>query len=439
MAKTVELTLRRIRDSRNLDDSNFADLYTRLVTGALLTDGEYTDVLRFGIFMSRSSDDAVQRLGYRIFLQYGERTGDYEPLHAVAQTRELIPLVAAIERLHPDLNKVDSLADTFFAAHSTNFVEQSSQQIIYRTRGQMELREFNSREAEAVVVAPTSYGKSEMLIDKVASNLDRRTCVLVPSRALIAQTRANLIADDRIRGSRVRVITHPDAFNSDDRFVAVMTQERLQRLLLENDGLFLDLLLVDEAHNLLAGDTRAVDLSQVVLIARSRNPSLSITYYTPFIATPENLRHIDGVDDEIQVKAVNEHVKIERFVIAPPGEQTRLYDQFLNESFELPGETSADEVDAILQAGGHRSLVYVNRPKDAQDLAARLTERRSRIDPSPAVRKAIAAIADLIDPRYSLIDAIEHGVMFHHGQVPDSLRLYIEELFRMMIQRILAS
>lgn len=430
MPSAVDLTLRRIRNGRNLVGSNFADLYKKLVTGAPMTDGEYVDVLRFGVFMSRSSEDAVQRLGYRIFLHYGELTGDYQPLREVAQSRDLIPLVAAIERLHPQLAEDSSLAEAFFAAHATNFEESIGLQTIYRTRGQMELREFNSREAEAIVVAPTSYGKSEMLIDRIASDLQRRTCVLVPSRALIAQTRANIIADDRVQTSRIRVLTHPDAYNDDAQFVAIMTQERLQRLLVENQDLVLDQLLVDEAHNLLSGDTRAIDLSQVILIARSRNPALAITYYTPFIASPMNLGHIDGADRATQVKAINEHVKIERFVISSPGAPYRLYDQFLNETFELQGEVAADEITAVLQAGGHRSLVYVNKPKHAQDLAARLASQRPPVELSAPATRAVAAIADLIDPRYSLIDAIKHGVMFHHGQVPDSLRLYIEELFR---------
>lgn len=134
----------------------------------------------------------------------------------MAQSRDLIPLVVAIERLHPELVEDSSLAEVFFAAHATNFEESGALQTVYRTRGQMGLREFNSRESDAIVVAPTSYGKSEMLIDKVASDLQGRTCVLVPSRALIAQTRANIIADDRVRASRVRVLTHPDAFNDYD-------------------------------------------------------------------------------------------------------------------------------------------------------------------------------------------------------------------------------
>lgn len=431
MPRVVDLTLRQVRDSRNLRGSNFAELYERIMTGASLTDSEYVDILRFGVFMSRSSDDAVRRLGYRIFLQYGEVTGDYEPLRSIAQSRELMPLVAAIDRLHPEFGaREPSLAETLFAAHAMNFAEVNGSNIIYRTRGQMELREFNKRESQAVVVAPTSYGKSEMLIDKVASNVGGRVCVLVPSRALIAQTRANLVADERIRASRVRVLTHPDAFNGEHRFVAVMTQERLQRLLVENADLQLDQLLIDEAHNLLSGDTRAIDLSQVILIARARNPQLGVTYYTPFIASPDNLRHIDDADRATQVKTVNEHVKVERFIVASPGAQLRLYDQFLNDDFNLGAEVPKDEVSAVVEFAGLRNLVYVNRPKDAQDLAARLANQRPEVPLTPPIARAIAAVSDLIDPRYSLIDAIKRGVMFHHSQVPDSLRLYIEELFR---------
>lgn len=430
MPDEVSLTLRRIRDSRNLVGTNFRDLYVRLMTSQVLSDVEHTDVLRFGIFMSRSSDDAVRRLGYRIFLQYGEVQADYEPLRAIAASRDLIPLVEAIDRIYPDAARDTELADAFYSAHASNFLEVQGDREIYRTRGQMELRAFNLRERDAVVIAPTSYGKSEMLIDKVASNIRQRTCVLVPSRALIAQTRSSIIADARVRASRVRVITHPDAYNSEDHFVAVMTQERLQRLLLDYPDLELDQLLIDEAQNLLSGDSRAIELSQVVLISRSRNIDLAITYYTPFVASPENLQHIDGADVATRSKTVNEHVKVERFIIAEPGSRQRLYDQFLDEAFELDSVVSTDEIEALLDAGGHRVLVYVNRPADAQALALRVASRRRNVELSAASTRAIQAIADLIDPRYSLIDAIKHGVMFHHGQVPDSLRLYIEALFR---------
>jgi hypothetical protein len=430
MPEDVELTLRKITDRRNLEDSNFLRLYKALSTGKALSDKEYIDILRFGILMSRSEDEAVQRLGYRIFLQYGESTQDYEPLREIAQFRELFPMVAAIDRLHPDLTVADSFESIMFDAHSTNFRDESDGRIVYRTRGQMELMSFNAREAEAIVVAPTSYGKSEMLVKRIVSNLGGRTCVVVPSRALIAQTRKNILSNAMVRETRTRVISHPDAYVGDHSFVAVMTQERLQRLMLENAELQLDQVLIDEAQNLLASGNRAIDLSSSILIARSRNPSLSIVYYTPFIAKPENIRHIQDFDSNIEARTVNEHVKIERYIIATPGEAPRLYDQFLNQTFLLDGEVPSDEVKAVRHLGARRNLVYVNRPRDAQDLAARLCSELPEHELSSRAERAIEAIADLIDPNYTLIECIRHGILFHHGQIPDSLRLYIEDLFR---------
>lgn len=431
MARAVDLTLGRLRRSPNLDDSRFLELYARLMRRDDLSDDELVDALRFAVLFSRSEDPIVARLGYRIVLQYGEVTRDYEPLHALAESRDLTPVVLAAERLNPGLGERESFLAALYAAHRTNFItEEHDGTRIPRTRGQMELRSFNSREPEAIVVAPTSYGKSEMLVEKLARSLQSSTCVVVPSRALIAQTRASIIKDERVRSSRIRVITHPDAYVDETSFIAVMTQERLQRLLTDRPELVLDQLLVDEAHNLLPQDGRAVELSQVILVCRARNPSLSITYYTPFMTDPGSLRHVNGADQRARVKVVNEHVKAERIVHAPLGGTEELYDQFLDRTIDLGRRVATDELDAVKAIAGHRTLVYVNRPRDAQGLAARLSERLGEAELSPQARVAVAAIADLIDPNYSLIGAIRSGVLFHHGQIPDLLRQYIEELFR---------
>ncbi|MCD7102072.1 DEAD/DEAH box helicase [Pseudoclavibacter sp. 13-3] len=430
MPTPIDLTVGQIRRTSNLEGSVFFDLYSRLTKAEPLTDNELINILRFAVLFLRSTDDVVSRLGYRVVLQYGEVTGDYEPLHAVAQARELIPVVAAAERLNPELAQSDSLESALFAAHSTNFATFDHGRTVFRTRGQMELRTFNARENDAIVVAPTSYGKSEMLIDKIAQNLNAKICVLVPSRALIAQTRALVINDVRVRESQTRVITHPDAYTDETQFIAVMTQERLHRLLIDNPSVYLDQLLVDEAHNLLDGDNRAIELSQVVLTSRARNRELALTYYTPFMSDPGSLKHVNDADARTRTRSINEHVKAERIVIAEPGGTTRLYDQFLNRTIDLGVSVPSDELSAIRNLMRNRTLVYVNRPKDAQDLAGRLAGRSREVDLSIEAQRAITAIADLIDPNYSLIQAIRAGVLFHHGQVPDVLRQYIEHLFR---------
>jgi superfamily II DNA or RNA helicase len=396
-----------------------------------LSEQDLTNLLRFAILFLRSSDDIVARLGYRIILQYSELTRDYEPLHAVAQAKNLTPIVAAIELIVPTLSATNSLQSAMQAAHNTNFMTRSADgKTVARTRGQMELRAFNAREQNAVVVAPTSYGKSEMLIDNLARALSERVCILVPSRALIAQTISLVVDDDRVREANIRVISHPDSYNSESRFIAVLTQERLQRLLVQNPELVFDKLLVDEAHNLLPDELRARELSQVIMIARYRNPGIAITYYTPFMAQPSNLRPLYEQGGLTKSKSVNEHVKSERIVVARPGETAVLYDQYLNRFIDLKKSVPDDELDAIKAVSRSRTLIYVNRPRDAQALAGRLSEAAGRRRMSPEARRAAAAISDFVDPDYELVKAIKSGVLFHHGQLPDSLRQYVEALFR---------
>ena len=425
-----EITWRRLRLASNLDESAFFSLYSGLMRNDELTNEELTLLLSFAILFLRSDDDLVGRFGYRILLQYTAATGDYEPLYAVAETKELMPIVASIDRLDPEIVAQDTLSSTLFAAHLTNFtIGGVAGPASVRTRGQMELRSFNANVDNAVIVAPTSYGKSEMMMERISEDLGRSTCIIVPTRALIAQTRATLVADTALRASRVRLITHPDAFVEGAPFVAVMTQERLQRLLATFPALALDLLLVDEAHNLLPNDSRSVELSQVILTAQSRNPSMAVSFYTPFIASTSSLHHIVERASPPRGKSVNEHVKAEKIILSRPGKEQRLYDQFLNRFIDLGSNVPSDEIAAVRALGGYRTLVYVNKPSDAQDLASRIASESSA-QVTAEGQAAIRAIGDLIDPSYSLIDGIRAGVLFHHGKVPDLLRQYIERLFR---------
>jgi hypothetical protein len=430
MPEIVDVTWRKLRYAGNIEGSRFLSLYESLLRRDSLDESELTSLLTFAILFLRADDPIANRLGYRILLQYSSVTGDYEPLHAVASVRELMPVTVAAERLQPALAARRGLADELFKSHRSNFtITTSDGQASYRTRGQMALRDFNSSNENAVVVAPTSYGKSEMMLSKIAERFDRRVCVLVPTRALISQTRATLISDDSVRGSGVRVFTHPDAYVGDAAFIAVMTQERLQRLLANEPDLSLDLVLVDEAHNLLQDDSRAVELSQVLMTVRFRNPDAGVSFYTPFLSSPSSVRlAIDPGVAPVGL-SINEHVKAERLVVSRPGSNQRLYDQFLNRFIELEPLVPSDEVEAVRAMAGSKTLVYVNKPSQAQDLALRVAEG-SQSELSPSALIAIAAIADLIDPRYSLIDCIRSGVLFHHGKVPDVLRQYIERLFR---------
>lgn len=422
----TDITVRKLRHPKNLDGSTFLELYEKLVLSQQLTDEEYQELLAFAVIFMRQGDSTVEKLGYRIALQYSLDTQDFDPLMAISDQREIMPVLEAIRRAHPEAVDSSDLRQVLSEAHGANFTKDG----VTRTREQLALQQFNRQHSQAAIIAPTSYGKSEMLISRAIAALPGAVCIVVPSKALIAQTKAELI---RVAGgptSTTRVITHPEAYNGEDSFIAVLTQERLHRLFVDNSNLQIGHLLVDEAQNILGNDARSLELSQVILIARRRNPNLQIAYYTPFLEEPEALRHVNGVDNDVRSRTVHEQVKAEKFFAGTAGEPLHVFDQFLGRSFANGTVVPADDAAAVLSLAGERTIVYLNKPRDAQALALRIANQVGEVELSALAETAITAISDLIDKDYLLVDAIRSGVLFHHGQIPEVLRQYVENLFR---------
>lgn len=427
---SLDLTLAKVRRRPAMRDTDFERLYELLMSGSVLSDRDLIFLLARATLFLRAEDKQLNRLGYRILLQYAAITDDFRPLHEVATAKDYVPVAAAIKRAGLLQRDVDSFAATFWDAHLENFKVGAEGAESFRTRGQMGLRLFASRQgSRTVVVAPTSYGKSEMIVDRVAANIGQQVGVVVPSKALIAQTKRALLESSVIRESHTRVVTHPDAVVEPAApFIAVLTQERLSRLLRRHPSLALDILLVDEAHNAMAGDERAEHLVQALMAVKHRNTDLQITYFTPFVADPENLAMVNDQSDISGIK-IDEYVKIERihFTRLNRGE-LYLYDQFLGRPILLRADGQTDELQFVTQYAGRKNVLYLNRPRDAEQVARELASRLPELN-SEAISLAINAISDLIHPDYSLIDCLRSGVAFHHGRVPEVLRQFVEQLF----------
>lgn len=424
---SAEITTRKLRNIQNLEGSRFLDLYERHRLGGELTDDEQQELLSFAVIFMRLGDATVQKLGYHIVLQYSIGTLDYQPLIDIADNREIMPVLAAIRIAHPESFNDESLQGVLSIAHGANFVTDGR---IIRTREQLALQSFNNSHSHALIIAPTSYGKSEMLIERALASLPGAVTIVVPSKALIAQTKTELMRVMSLRNISARVVTHPEAYNDEDSFIAILTQERLHRLFVDNPELQLDHLLIDEAQNVLSDDYRSIELSQVILIARQRNRGMDIAYYTPFLENPEALRHVNGADRDVLARSVNEQVKVEQFYVAELGRPIHVYDQFLSRTINTKTDLSDDQAEAVTSIAGERTIVYLNRPRDAQDMALRLASDIGPVELSPLAMKAIDAIGELIDQDYILADVIRCGVLFHHGQIPEVLRQYVENLFR---------
>ncbi len=425
-----EISLNGFRRTESYQGSHFQLLYEKLCIPKLVTwsDEEKGEILKFGLFFCNCTDEGIKRLGYRIITRYANLFSDYIPLYDITLNVGFIPISKFIESNY--LNSAD-IDKSFFKTFQSSYKEIFRDGDKYLSEGQKALFDFCSGTDDALIVAPTSYGKSEMMVSKVVANLGKRNCIIVPSKALLAQTKRRLLSDERISSVAKRIITHPEMLKPNEiSFVAVFTQERLLRLMERDSNFALDILLIDEAHNILEKGERGRLLSQVLLIAKHRQPSMELKFFTPFIADAKSIQ-TPYADYSIKSHKIQEYLKTERYYVFDVNTKTfGFYDQFVNNIIELP-KPNVSEFEFIKQNRAQKNIIYLNKPRDVEDAAKRMGDLSSDFTtPSDAdFLEACGAIADFIAPEYSLLKCLKKGVLYHHGKIPEIVRLYIEFIY----------
>ncbi|WP_346859561.1 DEAD/DEAH box helicase [uncultured Draconibacterium sp.] len=422
-----QLSLREFRKS--LPSSFFEEAFTKLQLNLELEESELQNLLKNAILFTNFGDKNIQKLGYKIIVSYSNKYENYKPLYDFAINKGYIPISKFIEQKHTnnsDFN--DHFFNLFFSSFHENFKEKN----YYISNGQKKLIEFSSNtNSNFVLVAPTSYGKSEIILDKVYSNLDKKVCIIVPSKALLAQTKKRLL-NDTAEHDLNRIITHPEMYKgTEQNFVAVLTQERLLRLLQKNPLLKIDLLLVDEAHNLFGekkNDGRAILLAQTIIILKSRNQNIVLNFFSPFISNPENVK-VRQSGYEINSQTTDEFIKSEKYYICDlydsPGE-LKLYEQF-SDSLISTQSTFLDYFDLLNSKKARKNIVYLNRPKHIEEFSIEYSSSLPNVE--TPLTEIVSSITDFLHPEYNLIKCIKKGIVYHHGGMPEIIRLYVENIF----------
>lgn len=163
---------------RKLSNTDFASLYDRFIVGEELSSKENECLLAIAICFTNATDVLVQQLGYRIIVEFCNQKNNYTPLYEISINKGLYPVSSFIER-----HCISEEQRNFFTEWNNAFLSQYADEKIYQSEQQHELVGFfNSKEAETVsVIAPTSYGKSELILSAVKEydafkNLVGRIC-----------------------------------------------------------------------------------------------------------------------------------------------------------------------------------------------------------------------------------------------------------------------
>ncbi|MGC4062799.1 MAG: DEAD/DEAH box helicase [Aquabacterium sp.] len=312
---------------------------------------------------------------------------------------------------------------------------------------QLEVWESLKNSAATAISAPTSAGKSFVVLEHLADAAIQAeefvAMYIAPTRALLAEIQGKLERRLAALGNELRITTIPvpDPEHRPKQ-IYVLTQERAQLLLsaisLDND---VDLVIIDEAQSI-GDNSRGMILQDVVEKVREANPNARFLFLAPgatgfeLVGESVGLADLDVretglspvVQNRISVRfpVENEHIVHLDLVTADRLEPIGLYT--FERGFALDADAKLAAVAEEFGTSG-RSLVYATGAKNAEDLSELLAlNREDRA--SNSLNELAKFIEQHVHKRYSLARFVRRGVAFHYGNMPSLLREGIETSFR---------
>jgi superfamily II DNA/RNA helicase len=256
-----------------------------------------------------------------------------------------------------------------------------------------------------VLSAATSVGKSLIIDALVATRKFRTVVVIVPTIALIDETRRRLA---KKFSSFSSIITHPSQKPVPDLVnVYVLTQERvLQR----DDLAHVDLFIIDEFYKLdINNETdqaRAIDLNLAFhKLSRARSQ---------FYLLGPNISSVIGLDNHDFVFVASDFSTVAVDVV----------------QFNLPFKGSArmDRLVQLCRDLTTPTIIYCQSPASANIVANALVNGAG-LKKNAATEALANWIADNFHAEWDICKAIQYGIGIHHGGVPRALQQQFIKLF----------
>ena len=271
-----------------------------------------------------------------------------------------------------------------FEVHDSNIVFHREQAEVYR--GLMEGQSY-------VLSAPTSFGKSLIIDALLASGKFKNVVVIVPTIALIDETRRRL---SRFRDT-YKIITHPSQETLESN-VFVLTQERA---IDRTDITEIDLLVIDEFYKLDIGGKDDGDRAAILNHAFYKLHKIAKQIY---LLGP-SIRDI------------------------PPGFGERFkcffkrtdYNTVVSEVTHVPQKpTRKDAFVKLATELSEPTLIYCRSPRQANEIVQLLAETDME-DRGVDLEGASEWVGDAFHSEWSFRVALRKGVGIHHGRVPRAL------------------
>ncbi|MBX5218772.1 DEAD/DEAH box helicase [Rhizobium sp. NLR8a] len=257
-----------------------------------------------------------------------------------------------------------------------------------------------------VLSATTSVGKSAIIDAVIATGKHHHLAIIVPTIALIDETRRRLATQF---GDHYDIVTHPTQITSPEReTIFILTQERA---LTRKDLSLVTFFVIDEFYKLdLRGDDddeRSVDLN----LCFHKLASTGAQFY---LIGP----HVDGV-----VGLASSY----EYLFVPSLFSTVALDIV---QFRLPrhGGQREDKLIELCSDLTSPTIVYCQSPHSAHDAASALLDA-ALFPLVPELDDAVEWLTFEYPSDWIVTTALKHGIGIHHGNIPRALQQYVLRAF----------
>ena len=156
------------------DNSNTIEqeLIKALYTDKINSNKDWSYLLQLAIYLIKNYEEKHDLLdvefAYYIFLKYAVQTKDYRPLFDFSTNFGFYPIT---KKLY-DLNKDNSFAASYaVAVIDEKYTTEDHVQIFEQKTAENKIEELDEERTDVSFIAPTSFGKSESIINLINSDL----------------------------------------------------------------------------------------------------------------------------------------------------------------------------------------------------------------------------------------------------------------------------
>lgn len=310
-----------------------------------------------------------------------------------------------------------------------------------------------------VFSAPTSFGKSSIVVDSIQelikSEKIKKVLFILPTKALINEYRRKIkkIIND------ITIIENPHVLNIFDKVIYLFTPERFLVFYENNKNLQLDYVINDEAQVLININKKKC-VNRSILLAKAlsviSNKKIPIIFLLPYIPKPFEsfiFKFINGDEDEvIQIKEdilpfvsnnyyildVDENGDLFRYDFSKDAGIefvnqkyiAKAYENFDKNNLQCWGDIIVDNLRKIVNVD-KKTIIFCTNKNEIKLIANRIikngTCKINRI--GFRMQALINYIEKNLGPEFEYIDFLKNGIAVHFSEIDSYIRRQVEIIF----------